>query len=83
MKWRVIWQPEAGRRLTELWLASRRRQAITESAYEFDAILALNPEDAGESREENRRVVLIEPLGARIQIDIANRTVSVLTVWDY
>ena len=83
MSWKVVWKPEAERRLTATWLGSRRRYAITAAARELDAALVVDPENMGESREENRRVVFVEPLGARIELDHVTHTVSVLTIWDY
>jgi hypothetical protein len=64
MKWKVIWKPEAERSLTLIWLSSRQREAINTAAGELDSALANDPTTVGESREENRRVVFIRPLGA-------------------
>jgi hypothetical protein len=83
MKWKVVWKPEAERSLTLIWLSSRQREAINIGVHELDSALSINPNAVGESREENRRVAFVRPLGARIELDQAARTVSVLTVWEY
>jgi len=83
MKWHVIWKAEAERSLTLIWLGSRKREAINIAAHELDSALAIDPNTVGESREENRRVAFIRPLGAQIELDHTAHTVSVLTVWEY
>ena len=83
MNWKVVWKPEAERRLTSLWLDSANREAIRSAADQLDELLALDPENAGESRERNRRIVLIHPLAARVAVYASLRTVLVLAVWEY
>ncbi len=81
MKWTVVWQPDAEQALTALWLQSRHRQALNDAAHELDAAAASDPLSIGESREENRRIVLLRPLAATIEVDRSTSTVYVLKVW--
>ena len=83
MNYDVVWNAVAERRLTHLWLSSRLRYAIKDAADRIDAMLARNPHDCGESREEEQRVMLIWPLGVNFEVDEARRRVRVTTVWSY
>src|SRR5580765_6320207 len=60
MSWKVVWKPEAERRLTSIWLSDRMRQRITDATHEIDAVLATDPLNAGESRDGNDRVLLCQ-----------------------
>jgi hypothetical protein len=83
MNWKVVWKPDAERRLTTIWLADRMRQRIADAANEIDTLLAADPLNAGESREDNDRVLFAKPLGALVEVLQDERTVNVLEVWRY
>jgi hypothetical protein len=83
MKYTVVWTAVAERRLTQLWLGSRKRRAIRDAADRMDAALRQDPNECGESRDGNRRVMLIWPLGVFFDVDGDRRQVRVLSVWDY
>jgi len=83
MNWKVVWKPDAERRLTTIWLSDRIRPRVTETANEIDAMLAADPLSAGESREDNDRVIFVKPLGALVEVLHDKRTVNVLEVWRY
>jgi hypothetical protein len=53
----VRWKRTALNRLTELWLESSDRDAMTEAVSEIDRKLASNPNEAGESRSESIRIL--------------------------
>jgi len=83
MNYTVIWDLSAERDLTSMWLASRMRHAIRDAADRIDAMLQWNPSDCGESREGQRRVMHIWPLGVNFEIDEPRRRVRVTAVWSY
>jgi hypothetical protein len=79
----VIWVAAAAQHLARLWLNSAQRQAITAASDEIDRLLRRDPESQGESREDDRRVLLVPPLGVTFTVDSANRIVHVLDVWEF
>jgi hypothetical protein len=83
MKYAVVWMPVAEQRLTQLWLGSRMRHAISDAADQIDAALERNPHDCGESRDGDRRVMHKQPLGVLFEINDDGRQVRVLSVWSY
>jgi mRNA-degrading endonuclease RelE of RelBE toxin-antitoxin system len=83
MNYSVLWTPDAEARLVDLWLEADSRGAITAATNRIDADLGARPFDIGESREHNRRIHLMPPLGVIYRIDSNQRIVHVLTVWRY
>jgi hypothetical protein len=49
----------------------------------IEQTLKTDPQNKGESRNENKRILLEAPLGIDFMIDILDRKVTVLTVWKY
>ena len=83
MRYAVVWNEVAERRLTHLWLGSRMRHAIKEAADRIDAALQRDPHNCGESREAGRRVMHEAPLGVMFTIDDSQRQVHVEAVWQF
>jgi hypothetical protein len=83
MNFQVLWDPDAEEELAAIWLGARDRNAITAAAHRIDSSLRVNPEDAGESRAEQQRVLLEPPLGVTFEVSPEDRTVLVLTVWQF
>jgi hypothetical protein len=81
MKFTVTWQPAAERALTAMWLAAQDRKSISDAAAEIDRLLESRPMDIGESRELNRRVAILRPLGVLYEVNPSNRTVKVANIW--
>jgi hypothetical protein len=81
MKYEVVWEPSAERDLTEIWLRSRLRHAINRAVDHIDAELERDPYACGESREANRRVMFVWPLGVSFTIDEKQKEVRVISVW--
>ena len=79
----VIWVAAAARRLASLWNNSTRRQEITAASDEIDRLLRRDPENQGESREDDLRILLVPPLGVTFKVDSPNRIVHVLDVWEF
>ena len=81
MKYGVVYESSAERDLTEIWLRSRLRYAITQAADRIDAELSSNPRGCGESREGDRRVLYVWPMGVSYKIDEDQQRVRVISVW--
>jgi hypothetical protein len=82
---RVQWLAEAVEELARIWTDadSTLRQAVTAATQALDEELRLNPFRQSESREDERRVLFLYPLAARIKVDLEQRIVWVLHVWQF
>lgn len=83
MKFTVNWHPDAEQELTQIWLGARDRQRITESAEQIDGQLRTNPDQRGESREDDRRILMVAPLAVSFRVLTDDLRVVVLKVWRY
>lgn len=82
MRYTVIWTVEARDELVELWLRadSAGRNRITASADVIDRLLAEDPE-AGESRWDDRRILIEAPLAVFFRVAPDDRKIFVVKVW--
>lgn len=83
MRYSVIWLPDAERELTDLWLNAPDRRAVTQASHAIDKRLENDPDTAGESRPNGRRIFFASPLGVTFRVDEATRQVQVLHVWRF
>jgi len=83
MRYQVHWVADAEAELAAIWIRAKDRDLITRTAFSIDRTLEMNPENAGESRSEDRRVLLIPPLGVTFSVSPQDRTVLVLNVWRF
>jgi plasmid stabilization system protein ParE len=81
MTYRVVWDSPAERDLTAIWLSSRMRHAIRESADRIDALLARNPHSCGESRDAGLRMMFEGRLGILFTVNDQRQEVRVMSVW--
>jgi len=81
VKWTVLWGSGAENDLAQIWVNASHRQSVTDAANEVDRLLAIDPLDTGESREEGRRILLVPPLGVTFNVLPDDRIVRVLDVW--
>lgn len=79
----VRWKRSALDRLAELWLLAEDRSAITTAVNEIDRVLAAHPHTAGESRDEQTRVLFVAPVGVFFDIHDKVHDVEVLKVWTF
>lgn len=81
----LIWIPSALDDLAEMWLQAdaAMRQQITAASGEIDRRLKRNPLDEGESREQERRILLVSPLGVKYVVSEDDKLVRVLNVWQF
>lgn len=80
MKYTVTWKPSARARLTELWMESPHRNAISASADAFDRRAKTDPHDLGEERNSPTRIAVIEPLVFLFDVHEFDCRVDVLAV---
>jgi hypothetical protein len=81
MSYTVHWVPKAERELADIWAAAEDRKLVTEAANRIDDTLHARPEELGESRGADLRIVLDFPLGVTFQVRPAEQLVFVLNVW--
>ena len=82
MKFSVVWQPDAEAQLAELWTRSSDRAALASAANHIERVLRSYPEQVGEDRFDEDRVMFEEPLGLMFRLILEDRLVQVLRVWD-
>ena len=68
MIWTVLYLPSADDRLTNIWIESDNREAVTAAANFIDSQLGDNALTAGESREANKRMIIKAPLAAHFYV---------------
>ena len=77
----VLWRPVAEQRLAALWTSVSDRNVVTRAAHAIDEALRTDPEQVGESRADEVRILFEEPLGALFMVSPDDRTVYALSVW--
>jgi hypothetical protein len=81
MKWTVLWNSDAADDLTNMWVNSPDKSALTAAANRIDAQLAKDPLNTGESRDADDRVHHEAPLGVLFTVDAKDRQVLVVRIW--
>jgi hypothetical protein len=81
--YRVSWAKSAQDELAELWVEgnSTMRASITTAAAQIDTLLTHTAGEAGESRDGNRRIAVVPPLGLAFSVDESRQCAKVLHVW--
>lgn len=77
----VLWTSDAEQELAAIWLNAADRSAVTSAAHSIDALLRVDPQTRGESRQEEVRVLFAPPLGVDFEVVEGDRIVYVLAVW--
>ncbi len=80
MKFTPDWSP-IEQELAQIWLNAPDRQAVTEAAYEIDRLLTRDPLNAGESREGNTRILIVEPLAVYYDVILDDHRVLIWQIW--
>lgn len=82
---RVEWIQAALDDLASIWMQADAalRQKITTATQTIDQQLEADPFRQSESREDDERVLFVYPLGAEIEVDLRQRIVWVLHVWQF
>jgi len=81
----VIWSQVALDSITFAWseAPSELRHAILKAWRRIDDVLAENPEEVGESRDDGRRIWFEYPLGVLFRVNVENKEVRLLQVWTF
>lgn len=82
---RIRWSTTARDELAKMWLKadSYHRRALTAAADGIDNRLRTNPEDEGESRWDDWRVLFERPLGVLFRVEEHESVVHVYRVWQF
>jgi hypothetical protein len=83
VSYQVVWQEDAEEELAAIWNAALDREDVTLAADEIDRLLKRDAARLGESREDNFRVFLLEPLGVEFQVFEDQRRALVVRVWRF
>jgi plasmid stabilization system protein ParE len=76
----VRWKRAARDQLTNIWLNSSERNAITSDIHSIEQALANNPQSLGESRSGSRRVCISKHLVIHFEVLAKQNRVTVLAV---
>ena len=66
--------------LAAVWTAAANQKAVTEATYRIERLLADDPLDVGESRDDNRRLAFDPPLQVMFRVFAADKRVEVVSV---
>jgi hypothetical protein len=80
MTFTVTYKPSAEQELADIWINAPDRQAVTNAANRIDRLLRTDPEELGEARDENIRVLVESPLAVQFEIHADDYQVEVLRV---
>jgi hypothetical protein len=80
--YQVEWARSATSALTNFWLTalSAERRRINDAVVQIDSLLSANPQEQGESRTADQRILLVPPLAAIFKVLEQERRVKVLRV---
>jgi hypothetical protein len=83
MNYTVLWDPDVEQDLASLWMNAPDRAAVTAAADRIDELLKTDPEQQGESRINEWRLLTVAPLGILFQVFEEDRIVRVIQVWRF
>jgi hypothetical protein len=81
MKWTAVWLPDAQNDLATLWTLGPDRSEVAAAADEIDRLIAADPLNQGESRDEGERLLVVHPLAVRYTVSPDDCLVTVRAVW--
>jgi hypothetical protein len=81
VRYTVLYRPSAEQHLAAVWMAAPDRDAVRSAANTIDDLLSEDPDQRGESRYENVRILFVPPLGVDFEVNEQDRIVYVLSVW--
>lgn len=81
MKFSVSWNSAAETDLADLWLDHPQLQReIADAANRIDSLLRVAPENAGESRVDTVRILVIDPLLVEFNVSADDLRVNVVAI---
>jgi SpoVK/Ycf46/Vps4 family AAA+-type ATPase len=81
MSYTVVWMSAAEEQLAEIWINAADKAALTLVVNQIDAIIDRDPYEFSESREADRRVMNLPPLGVSFRVSEDDRLVRVIGIW--
>jgi plasmid stabilization system protein ParE len=81
MTFTVVWAPAAEKELAAAWLAAKDRDRLTAMASVLEGLLRVAPELLGESRGDDRRIILHGGLALVYEVALDDRLVRILALW--
>lgn len=83
MSFNVTWLDSPAAELFELWSDPELRAEVISASRKITSSLELCPNDVGESRPDNVRIIFEAPLAAIYEVFVGTRQVNVLHLWHY
>ena len=81
MRYRVSWDPDAFRGLRRAWVAANEPESGIRAFDAIEQILIVDAHMQGESREGDRRILIVPPLGVIFRARPETREVLILEAW--
>lgn len=81
MRYRLTWDPQAFLNLRRSWLATGESEAGIRAFDEIERMLCEDAHLRGESREHDRRILIVPPLGVRFYARPETGEVLVFDAW--
>ena len=79
----VRWTRTARNGLATAWVEAKDRKSVNDAVVQIDAMLTKDPDHAGESRDQGRRLLLQEPIGIFFKVDHTARIARVTRAWSF
>jgi hypothetical protein len=83
MGFTVSWLDSPAAELFELWSDPELRDEVVTASRKITAALELSPNEVGESRPDNVRIIFAPPLAAMYEVLLGQRQVNILRLWYY
>ena len=80
MKYSVLSTPFADLQLAEIWLEAANPQEVTEASDRIEVMLRNDPDQLGEQRKDNRRVIVLPPLTVTFEVDSDDRKATIVSI---
>jgi hypothetical protein len=80
MRFTVVWSQTALDRLTDIWLLSTNRNAVTAAQHQVDQLLRVDPDTRGVPFFGDR-LLAVAPIRVLFSIDVQDMMVRVHDVW--
>jgi hypothetical protein len=81
VRYRVLWDPDAFRGLLRAWIAANEPEAGIRAFDAIEETLSEDAHDQGESREGDRRILIVPPLGVIFRARRDTGEVLILDAW--
>jgi hypothetical protein len=81
VRYRVSWDPDAFRGLMRAFVAANQPQSAIHAFDEIERILSDDADTQGESRDKDRRILIVPPLGVIFRAKPETSEVLILDAW--